>query len=81
MAGAAILGDPMPLARALERLDAANRDVPLGVSPSVTCQFTVQPLSGVGLGSIFSTHPPTSERVARLRAPALEPTDLAHNGR
>jgi heat shock protein HtpX len=72
-AGARILGDPLPLARALEKLEMANHALPLNVSPSMAHQFTVQPFTGGGLASLFSTHPPTASRVARLRDMALDP--------
>lgn len=75
--GAAILGDPLPLATALQKLEAGNRAMPLAVNPSLAHQFTVQPLAGGGLASLFSTHPPTAERVARLQQLALEPTRLS----
>lgn len=70
--GAAILGDSLPLARALEKLESANRALPLDVNPSTAHQYIVQPLSG-GFAGLFSTHPPTAERVARLRRQALTP--------
>lgn len=72
-AGAAILGDPLPLARALEKLELVNQAVPLSVNPAIAHQFTVQPFAGGGLMSLFSTHPPVTERVARLREMALRP--------
>ena len=74
--GASILGDPLPLARALEKLEMANQAIPLAVNPAVAHQFTVQPFSGGGLASLFSTHPPIAERVARLREMALRPLPL-----
>ncbi len=74
--GARILGDPLPLARALEKLQAANQVVPMHVNPATAHQFTVQPFAGGGLTSLFSTHPNTEERVARLRQMALHPTTL-----
>jgi heat shock protein HtpX len=73
-AGAAILGDPMPLARALQKLEAGNRSMPMAVSPSLAHQFTVQPVTVSWLGTLFSTHPPTAERISRLQRLALEPT-------
>jgi len=74
--GASIVGDPLPLARALEKLEMANRAIPMAVPPATAHQFTVQPFSGNGLAGLFSTHPPTAERVARLRAMALRPMPL-----
>lgn len=73
-AGARILGDPLPLARALEKMEVANHALPMRVNPSTAHQFTVQPFAGGGLTSLFSTHPPLAERVARLRQMALQPT-------
>ncbi len=72
--GARILGDPLPLARALEKLEVLNHAVPMNVNPSTAHQFTVQPFAGGGLASLFSTHPSTVARVARLRELALSPT-------
>ena len=71
--GARILGDSLPLARALEKLETANRAMPMPVNPAAAHQFTVQPLGGGGLSGLFSTHPSTAERVARLREMALRP--------
>jgi len=70
-AGAQILGDPLPLASAIEKLDAANREAPLDTSPALAHQFVVQPFVARGLASLFQTHPPVDERVARLRSLAL----------
>ncbi len=72
--GSRILGDPLPLARALEKLEMANQTVPMHVNPATAHQFTVQPLSGGAMMKLFSTHPPIKERVARLRQMALQPT-------
>jgi len=72
--GSRILGDPLPLARALEKMEMANQTVPMQVNPATAHQFTVQPLSGGGMMGLFSTHPPVKERVARLRQMALQPT-------
>lgn len=65
-AGAEV-GDPEALASALEKLDAYSRRVPLPVNPAVSHLFIVRPLTGFSMESLFSTHPPTRERVARLR--------------
>lgn len=68
--GAEILGDPEPLARALERLDATAARVPLDVAPAQASHYIVNPLTGrtVQFARLFMTHPPVEERVARLRA-------------
>lgn len=67
--GARILGDPLPLASALERLEySAKRLPPMHVNPSASHQYIVNPLRGEGIVNLFRTHPPTEERIARLRA-------------
>lgn len=66
--GARILGDPLPLASALEKLEWAAQRVPMHTSPATASLYIVNPLSGRSLLKLFSTHPPTAERVARLRA-------------
>ncbi|MDO8690376.1 MAG: zinc metalloprotease HtpX [Dehalococcoidia bacterium] len=76
--GARILGDPLPLARALEKMETANQSMPMHVNPATAHQFTVQPLAGGGLMRLFSTHPPIGERVTRLRQMALQPASYFH---
>lgn len=69
--GAEILGRPQPLASALTRLDAMAKQIPMDVSPAVAPLAQVNPLSamsGGGIAKLFSTHPPTEERVAALLA-------------
>ena len=66
--GARILGDPLPLASALEKLEWAAGRVPMAANPAAASLYIVNPLSGRSLLKLFSTHPPTEERVARLRA-------------
>lgn len=68
--GAEILGDPMPLARALARLDASSAAIPMDVSPQQATAYIVNPLNGrkVEFGRLFMTHPPMDERIARLEA-------------
>jgi len=70
--GALILGRPLPLAHALVRLDAMAHRIPMQVAPAVAPLAQVNPLAayGGGIGKLFSTHPPTEERVARLEAMA-----------
>jgi heat shock protein HtpX len=71
--GAMILGRPMPLANALVRLDSLAHRIPMHVAPAVAPLAQVNPLAyqGGGVARLFSTHPPTAERVARLEAMAL----------
>lgn len=64
--GAQIAGAPDGLAQALRRLDAASRQLPMDANPATAHMFIVKPLSGRGLSSLFSTHPPTEARVAAL---------------
>ena len=66
--GAELVGDPRGLARSLQKLDAANRRIPLPVPDAQSSLFIVQPLTGSNVARLFSTHPPTEERVARLMA-------------
>jgi heat shock protein HtpX len=69
--GARIAGTPRGLARALEKMDMAARVAPMQAAPATAHLFIVNPLRGGGLQSLFSTHPPIAERVARLRAMAV----------
>jgi len=70
--GAQILGRPMPLAHALIRLDDLAHRIPMRVAPAAAPLAQVNPLAAQGgvVSKLFSTHPPTSERVARLEAMA-----------
>ena len=72
--GAKVTGDPLALASALRKLQMASERVPLEVNQA-TAQatahmFIVNPLTGGGLLTLFSTHPPLEERIARLEAMA-----------
>lgn len=73
-AGAEFCGQPLDLASALQKLDAAARRIPMPVAPSYAPMAQVDPLQAYGRGvlSLFSTHPPMAERVARLEALARE---------
>jgi heat shock protein HtpX len=68
--GAKISGDPMALAHALRRLETAKQEIPMKATPATAHMFIVNPLSGKSLMNMFSTHPPTEERIARLEAMA-----------
>ena len=67
--GARLLHDGEPLARALEKIEASVRAIPMDVDPVQAQKYIVNPLTGrkVQFANIFSTHPPTAERIARLR--------------
>lgn len=64
--GAHYTGNPYALARALQKLDAYSKRVPLVASPSNAHLFIVQPIFGMNLGNLFSTHPPIYKRIERL---------------
>ena len=69
--GAEICGDPDALASALAKIDAYARGIPMPTAdehPATAQMMIMNPLSGGGLAGLFSTHPATEERVARLRA-------------
>ncbi|MBF0155337.1 MAG: zinc metalloprotease HtpX [Magnetococcales bacterium] len=73
--GAQLSGNPLWLARALEKLEHGNRAIPMASAeshPSTAQLFIVNPLSGSMIAGLFSTHPPIDERVSRLRALAGE---------
>ena len=67
-AGAKFSHNPESLARALEKLAYGVQAAPMQASPATEPLFIVNPLSGGGLMSLFSTHPPIEERITRLRA-------------
>jgi len=70
--GAEICGNPIYLANALRKLGMASQRIPLQVSEqtadSTSHMLIASPLSGKGLASLFSTHPPMEERIRRLEA-------------
>jgi len=69
--GAQMVGRPWGLAKALEKLEIASKMAPMDASPATAHLFIVNPLRGQGLMTLFSTHPPIQERIARLRAMAV----------
>jgi heat shock protein HtpX len=72
--GAKVTGDPLALASALRKLHMGAQNIPLHVNNATANatahMFIVNPLTGRGLASLFSTHPPMEERIARLEAMA-----------
>ncbi len=67
-AGAAeITGNPLALVRALEKLEAMGQKVPIHGNPAFAPLFIVNPLTKEGLMTLFMTHPPTEERIQRLK--------------
>ena len=67
--GARPLGNPLPLASALAKLQAGVQSRPMNnAKPATAPLYIVNPFSGGRFSSLFSTHPPIEERIARLRA-------------
>lgn len=69
--GAALIGDGEPLARALEKLDRTSQQIPMPTArPEMAALYIVNPLTRrqVSFGRWFSDHPPTADRIARLRS-------------
>ena len=64
--GAEIVGSPMGLATALRRIDSAVKQIPMDANPATAHMFIIKPFSGRGLMGLFSSHPPTEERVKAL---------------
>jgi heat shock protein HtpX len=64
--GASIAGSPDGLVNALRKIESASRAVPLDANPATAHMFIIKPFSMGGLGSLFSTHPPTEQRIAAL---------------
>ena len=64
--GAAISGDPLSLADALTKLQRGVEKIPMEANPATAHIFIVSPLTGGGLMTLFSTHPPLEERIWRL---------------
>jgi heat shock protein HtpX len=67
-AGATFAGSPRGLANALLKLDDFASRRPMNASPTTAHMFIVNPLRGGAMANLFSTHPPTEERVRRLQA-------------
>ncbi len=72
--GAEITGQPLQLARALEKISAGTARIPMQVNESTSQLFIDNPLKafkGRGAARLFSTHPPTEERIQRLTDMAM----------
>ncbi|MGC2662132.1 MAG: zinc metalloprotease HtpX [Bryobacteraceae bacterium] len=69
-ASAKYTGNPRELVSALQKLEAYSQRVPMNATPSTAHMFIIQPFSGESLMRMFSTHPSTAERIARLQAMA-----------
>jgi heat shock protein HtpX len=69
--GAEISGDPLALAAALDKIHRHAQGVPMATAeahPATAQMMIMNPLSGGGVAGLFSTHPDTGERIARLHA-------------
>jgi heat shock protein HtpX len=67
--GAELIGTGEPLASALLKIDAYARQVPMDIDPAHATAYIINPFSGrkVSFANLYSSHPPTADRVARLR--------------
>jgi heat shock protein HtpX len=72
--GAELLGTGEPLARALEKMEAYAKRVPMDVNPAQATAYIINPLTGrkINFAGLFQTHPPTADRIARLRAQVMQ---------
>lgn len=66
--GAKIAGSPLGLVSALKKIDAGSKLIPMNVDPSMSHMFIIKPFSLSGMMGLFSTHPPTEQRIAALLA-------------
>jgi heat shock protein HtpX len=68
--GARLIGDGEPLARALAKLEQGAKQIPMNVDPAHAQMYIVNPLTGrkMQFASLFRSHPPTEERIERLRS-------------
>jgi heat shock protein HtpX len=64
--GAAYSGNPVGLAKALDKLQQYSKKAPMQANPATAHMFIVSPLSASSLGGLFSTHPPMDKRIERL---------------
>ena len=78
--GARFAGTPEGLARALDKLGRYSKKIPMAANPSTAHMFIVNPLSGRSLMSLFSTHPPLEERIARLRGDSGQAGRISESG-
>jgi len=67
-ASAKYVGSPYPLINALQKLESYSKRIPMDASPSTAHMFIIKPFTGETLMRLFSTHPSTADRIARLQA-------------
>jgi heat shock protein HtpX len=67
-ASAKYVGSPYPLINGLQKLEGWSKRIPMDATPSTAHMFIIQPFTGESLMRLFSTHPSTEDRIARLQA-------------
>jgi len=67
-ASAKYVGSPYPLIGGLQKLENYSKQIPMDASPSTAHMFIIKPFTGQSIMRLFSTHPSTEERIARLQA-------------
>jgi heat shock protein HtpX len=67
-ASAKYVGSPYPLINGLQKLENWSKSIPMDASPSTAHMFIIKPFSGQSMMRLFSTHPATADRIARLQA-------------
>jgi heat shock protein HtpX len=68
--GARLIGDGEPLARALAKIEASAKQIPMNIPPAEASMFIINPLTGrkANFANLFMTHPPTADRIRRLES-------------
>jgi heat shock protein HtpX len=68
--GAKLIGDGEPLAQALAKIESSAKQIPMNVDPAHAQAYIINPLTGrkIQFANLFRTHPPTEDRIARLRS-------------
>ena len=67
-ASAKYVGSPYPLINGLQKLDTWSKRIPMDASPATAHMFIIKPFTGESIMRLFSTHPSTEDRIARLEA-------------
>jgi heat shock protein HtpX len=67
-ASAKYIGSPYPLINGLQKLETWSKRIPMDASPATAHMFIIKPFTGQSLTRLFSTHPSTEDRIARLQA-------------
>jgi heat shock protein HtpX len=67
-ASAKYVGSPYPLIGGLQKLETWSKRIPMDASPATAHMFIIKPFTGQGIMRLYSTHPSTADRIARLQA-------------